>query len=190
MKRIATLLWQHSILALLCVSLACTQAQVDAVLSDADLLLQTAQSLESAIGALSPADAAALSILTGIGIKGIQLIQKDYDAYEAAKTPSNLDNILAAVNTLQANLPQELSTLHISNPVAVQKATAWVTLVTDFTAFVVREVNTVQARGTMTLSMPTPETLQAQWQEKVCNGDAACGALVHVRHKHLKRKLL
>lgn len=188
--------WRHGMIALLCMSMACTQAQVDAVLSDADLILQASQNLGAAIGALSPADADKLKSLTDMGINGIQLIQKEYDTYEANKTQSNLNNVLAAVNTLQANLPQELATLHISNANAVQKATAWVTLVTDFAAFVVREVSAIsnqpaaRTTRTMTLSMPTPESLQARWRSEVCQGDAACGALVHVRHKHLKRRLL
>lgn len=169
---------------------ACTQAQVDTILSDADLILQTADSLGSAIGAVSPADAVALSLLTGVAITGVNAIKTAYDAYEANKTASNLENVVAAAKAIQTNLPQELAALHIVSTNAVTKATAWVTLVTDTAAAIVSQLT-----GLMTASaaragvLPTPESLQARWTSDVCSGDVACGALIHVHHKHLPRKV-
>lgn len=194
MKKVASYLWQHGTIALLCISLiACTQAQVDMVLSDIDLILQTANSLSVAVGAISPAEAAALSLLTGVGIKGVEAIRKAYDDYEANKTASNLQNVLVAAQTIQTNLPQELASLHISNANAVSKASAWVNLVTDVAGFVVTTVSKVNAGGSIRsmamVSVPTPEKLQARWQSEVCAGDTGCGSLVKVHHKHGPRSL-
>lgn len=205
MKRFWTYLWQHSMIALLATALclstvACTPAQVDTVLSDIDLVLQTANSLEAAIGSVSPADAAALSLLTGLAIKGIGVIQTDYNAYEASKTASNLQNVVVAAQTLQANLPTELSALHIVSSNAVTKATNWVNLVVSAAAAVVTAVTEVTGTpGVATAATArtthgfvvsvTPESLQARWTAEVCSGDTACGALVKVNHKHAPRHL-
>lgn len=192
MKKVATYLWQHGTIALLSLSLiACTQAQVDLVLSDIDLVLQTANSLSAAVGAISPAEAAALSLLTGLGTKGIEAVKKAYDDYEANKNASNLQNVLVAAQSIQSNLPQELAALHISNQNAVSKASAWVNLVTDVAGFVVTTVSSVQAGTSIRRSvtaLPTPERLQVRWQSEVCAGDTGCGNLVKVHHKrgHLK----
>jgi hypothetical protein len=168
---------------------ACTQAQVDAVLSDADLILQTADSLGSAIGAVSPADAAALSLLTGVAIAGVNSIKATYDTYEANKTASNAQNVIAAAQAIQTNLPQELAALHIVSTAAVAKATVWVTLVVDTAAQIVSRISGLVGATRASIELPTPESLKARWTAEVCLGDAACGDLVKVHHKHLPRKV-
>jgi len=168
---------------------ACTQAQVDAVLSDTDLILQTADSLGSAIGAVSPADAAALSLLTGVAIAGVNAIKTTYDTYEANKTASNAQNVIAAAQAIQKNLPQELAALHIVSTNAVAKATAWVTMVVDTAAQIVSQVSGLVGGTRASVGLPTPESLKARWTADICSGDAACGNLVTVHHKHLHRKV-
>jgi hypothetical protein len=173
---------------------ACTAAQVDMVLSDVDLVLQTANSLGAAIGAISPADAAALSLLTGVAITGVNAIKTAYDAYEASKTASNLQNVIVAAQTLQKNLPQELAVLHIQSQNAVTKATAWVNLVVSTAEAVVTTVSAVTGAPTTAkthgfIVSVTPESLQARWQQEVCSGDTACGTLVRIHHKKTARHL-
>jgi len=176
-------------IAVMCVSLiACTQAQVDAVLSDADLVLQTANSLSTAIGAVSPGDAAALNLLTGVAITGINAVKTAYDTYEANKTASNLQNVVVAAQAIQTNLPAELAALHIVDTNAIAKATAWVNLVVSVAEAIVSAVGGVTAAHAANLAIPTPEFLQVRWLNEVCAGDTACGSLVKVHHKHLPRK--
>lgn len=170
---------------LLMMTMACS---VDAVLSDIDLALQTASSLEAAIGAISPADAAALQLLTSIATAGLNAIQADYDAYEKNKTTGALNEVLAAAQALQTNLQQNLAALHLVSVGAVQKATAWVTLITDIVAGIVKQLTPVMTSGktrSIIIAMPTPESLQARWQSDVCSGDTKCGALVKVHHRHM-----
>ena len=189
MKRILTLTWQHALIGLLCVSLvACT---VDEVLSSIDVALQTAASLSTAIGAVSPADGAAITLLTGLGIKGLQAIQAAYDQYEKNKTSSTLQNVVDAATAIQTNLPQELAALKISSPEAVTKATAWVNLMVACAQGVVTVVTAAAGsrRATAASYTLTGEYIQSQWQSTVCGGDAACGALVKVHHKHAHWKL-
>jgi hypothetical protein len=164
---------------------------VDTVLSDIDIALQTAQNLETAIGAVSPADAAVLSLLTGLATTGVTAIQAAYNSYESSKTASNLANVVALAKALQANLPQELAAAHITDPNAVAKATAWANLITDTVGAIVNQIQppAMATPTSQAKAMPTPELLQARWQSEVCRGDVACGALVKVHHKHAKLKL-
>ena len=195
MKKFASILWQHGMIALLCCSMLFTTAcTVDQVLSSLDAVLQTAEGLETAVGAVSPADAAALQLLTGLAVKGIQIIQSDYDTYEKDKTASNLQNIVVAAQTLQATLPQNLAAAHISDASAVQKATAWVNLVTTSVASAVSLIAPAVARSSISAHTVkaaslnlSAESIQARWQKEVCVGDTKCGALVKPRHKHQRR---
>jgi hypothetical protein len=191
--KLSTQKFSKQILATLLIyplTLALMGCSVDTVLSDIDLALQTAASLETAIGAVSPADSAALQLLTGIATAGLNAIQKDYDTYEASKSAGDLQKVEAAANALQVNLPQELAAAHITSTTAVTKATAWVNLVVLATNAVLNEVGAVSAVSAHTVTtIPTPEALQAKWQSEVCSGDTACGNLVKVHKKHAPRKL-
>ncbi len=189
MKRVFTILWQSSVVALLCASMiVMTACTVDEVLSSIDTALQTASALSAAVGAVSPADAALLNLLTGVGVSGIQAIQTAYDNYEKNKTASKLQDVVVAAQAIQSNLPQELSALHISDPNAVAKATAWVNLMTDCAQAIVSQVTAVSGKATATYAL-TPEYIQGRWQSQVCGGNSACGALVKVHHKHARVKL-
>jgi hypothetical protein len=187
MKRFATIFFQTSVIAVLCFSM--TACSVDAILSDIDLALQTAASLETAIGAISPADAAALQMLTGIATAGLNAIQADYDAYEKNKTSGALSDLLAAAQALQANLRQNLAALHLESTDATTKATAWVNLIVDIVAGIVKQLAPTAAASpaittrSLTIALPTAESLQARWQSGVCAGDTKCGSLVKVHHK-------
>lgn len=198
MKRSLTLLWQVSTIALLCAAMitqtACT---VDEVLSTIDAALQTAAGLEVAVGAVSPADAAALRLLTGLAEKGIGGIQVAYDTYEKNKTNSNLQNVMVAAQAIQTNLPQELVAVRIQNPNAVQKATAWVNLVSEAVGGVITVVDAAQqpsqqqprmmAMAHAAPAILTAASVQQRWQTDVCQGDTTCGALVVPHHKHARR---
>lgn len=189
MKKALTVTYQHGMIALLCVSMIFTVAcSVDQILSSIDAALQTAQALSAAVGAVSPVDAAALSLLTGVGIAGIQAIQKSYDTYEKNKTASTLQDVVVAAQAVQSNLPQELTALHITNPAVVTKATNWVTLMTDCAQSIITEISAVSGAKTAVYTL-TPETIKARWLSGVCAGDAKCGDLVKVHHKHGLAKL-
>ena len=187
MKNLITRIWQRSLICVLCFSLvACT---VDEVLSSIDAGLEVAQGLSGAVGAVNPGDAASLTLLTGLGMDGIQAIQKAYDTYEKNKTTSNAQNVVIAAEAIQSNLPQELAALHISDPNAVAKANAWVNLLTDCAAAVVSEMQALSPGLTVKKSRATnfvltPEYIQHRWLTDVCQGDTACGNLVKVHHKH------
>lgn len=193
-NRVFTYLWQHSLIALLCCSMMLTTAcTVDQVLSSIDVALQTAAQLTTAVGAVSPADAALITLLTGLATNGVNAIQTAYDTYEKNKTASNLQNILVAAQTLQTDLPSLLSASHITDPTTVQKVTAWVNLMVACAQGIINEVQALSptpAPAAVSMSRTaialTPEAIQAAWQSQVCNGDAACGALVKVHHKHAK----
>jgi hypothetical protein len=181
-----------AILLIYPLTLAMLACSTDEILSSIDVALQTAQGLEAAIGAVSPADAAALGLLTGLGIQGITAIKTAYDDYEKNKTASALQNVVAAAQAVQTNLPQELAALKIASTDAVQKATAWVNLMGDCAVGVITAVKGTSSlkKGTRTLTYSlTPESIQAQWASNVCKGDAACTALVKVHHKHAPVKL-
>jgi len=185
MKNLITRIWQRSLICVLCFSLvACT---VDEILSSIDAALQTAQGLSAAVGAVNPADAAELQLLSGLGIAGIQAIQKAYDTYESNKTTNNAQNVVVAAQAIQTNLPQELAAMHITDPSAVQKATAWVNLMTDCASAIVTEIQAVSPAAGPKAVKPyalTPEYIQQRWLTDVCQGDTACGNLVKVHHKH------
>jgi hypothetical protein len=207
LKRFWTYLWQHTTIAVLATAVivtppvvimsGCTPAQVDTVLSDIDLVLQTSEQVETAIGSISPADAAALEMVTSFAMSGINAIKADYDTYEASKATGDLQKLQAAVQSLQTNLPLNLKAAKISSANAVAKATSWVNLVVSTLAEIVTQfapavaaTNQGLAQSRMAVvALPTPESLQAHWQTEVCSGDVACGKLVKVHHKKTPRRL-
>jgi hypothetical protein len=183
--------------ALLFPLLMSTACSVDQVLSDIDVALQATANLSTALGAINPADGAAITLITGLATSGINAIKTAYDDYESSKTASNLQNILAAANAVQTNLPQMLTAAKISDPATVAKVTAYVSLVTDTAAAIVSTVQAqqpaaagqVRTARAITVTVVTPESLQSRWTSDVCKGDAACGNLVKVHKKHAKMKL-
>lgn len=193
MKRAFTCFWQASTIAILCASMVVmTGCTVDQVLTDIDVALQTAQQVETAIGAISPADAAILEGLTGLAVSGLQAIQKDYDTYEASKNGNDLQKTLEAVKALQTNLPSTLAAAHIYSPAAQAKCAAWVNLtVTTLQAVTEALAPTPTASAaSKTPTLPTAESIQARWLAEVCSGDTACGKLVKVHRKHVPHKWL
>jgi hypothetical protein len=195
MKRFATIFWQTAMIGLLCISTlfmsACT---VDQILTDVDVVLQTANSLSVALGAISPADALIVSTLTGLAENGVNAIKADYASYEANKTASKLQDVLVAAQAVQTNLPAELAAAKISDPTTAAKVSNWVNLVTDVVGGIISTIQGTKAMATasthgIVMAMPTPESLQARWQSGVCSGDVACGNLVKVHNKRAPFKL-
>jgi len=170
---------------LLISSIACS---TDEVLSTIDVALQTAANLESIVGAVSPADAAALEALTGLASVGLSAIKKDYDTYEASKAQGDLQKLQAAIAALQSNLSQNLNAAHIVSPAAVQKTTAWVNLINSSLDAVISTIEATLHPSALAArnmaQLPTPESLQSRWATEVCLSDAACGAKVKVHKKH------
>lgn len=166
---------------------------VDQVLSDINLLLQTASNLATAVGAVSPADAAGIQIITGIASTGLTAIQQDYDTYRASGATSDLQKLKAAIFAVKVNLPQELAAAHVSNSGTTTKVTAWVNLVTttlDGVLLMLPQLDSAgaprAARVQIAVELPTADSLHARWQDEVCAGDAACGQLV--KPKKVKAK--
>lgn len=202
MKRAFTFFWQYGTIALLCVSmLTMTACTTDEVLSSIDAGLQVAEGLSAAVSAVNSGDADAIAAFSTIGINLVTAVQTTYDKYEANKTASNLQNVIAAAQAIQWNLPQELAALKISDPKTVQQVTAWVNMLTDFATAIINEVNGLTGNtavaaashakiGTSAAYLLTPEVIQARWQSTVCQGNAKCGALVKIHHIHAKHKLL
>lgn len=164
-----------------------TACSTDEVLSTIDVALQTAESLESVVGAVSPADAAALEALTGLATVGLNAIKKDYDTYEASKAQGDLEKLQAAIAALQSNLSLNLSAAHIVSPAAVQKTTAWVNLINSSLDAVVATLEATLHPSLLAsrnlAQLPTPQSLQARWAREVCQNDSACVAKVKVHRK-------
>lgn len=191
MKNILTYLWQHGVIAVMCVSLIfMTACSVDQVLSDIDLALQASENIAIAVGTVSPSDAAAIQVVAGIGIAGMKAIQDTYDAYEANKTAGTLKNLQAALTAVQTSLTEALAAAHIVDPSTVLKVTAWVNLVITTTNIIASAVGNVAsnpnsklAKIQLATAIPTPEALHTRWLNEVCSGNVACGKLVKVHHK-------
>lgn len=205
MKNTISIIWQSSLIALLCLAMisttACNQFSVDTVLSDIDLVLQTGNVVCSSIGVVLPADSAGCSAVASLGITGVNAIKTAYDSYKASGAVTDLAKLQAALAAIQTNLPAELAAAHISDPAAVQVVTAWVGLVTSTVGDIVALVPELQAnastanlsharigaRATVIQSaFPTPESLKAKWETNVCKGDKACADRVSVHHVHGK----
>jgi hypothetical protein len=180
-KKLLSLVFACSIAMATMTMTACT---TDQILSSIDAALQVAQGLSGAVGAVNPADGSELTLLSGIGITGMNAIQSAYDAYKKNKTASTLQNVLAAAQAIQTNLPQELAALHISDPIAVQKATGWVNLLTDCAGALITELSAVNppVASKAALYTFTPETIQKRWLMDVCRGDTTCGSKVVAHH--------
>lgn len=168
------------ICALLAVTMACT---VDQVLADIDLVIQMTASITTAIGAVSPADAAAIEVAVNIASTGLAAVQTAYDTYKASGATTDLAKVQAAISAVKTNLAQELAALHITDPAATQKVTAWVNLVTVTLNAVLGLLPQLAGASASQYKVEviSPKALQSRWVSEVCNGDVACGKLVRVR---------
>ena len=113
------------VLAVCLVTAACS---VDQVLTDINLLIQTAGSIGTAIGAVAPADAAIVAGLTAVASKGLTAIQAAYDTYKQTQAQTDLQKLDAAIAAVKTNLPAELAAAHVYSPAAQAKCAAWVNL--------------------------------------------------------------
>ena len=177
----------------LCLSLiVCMVAcSVDQVLADIDVIVQIASQIGVAVGDISPADAAVIQTFSQIATAGIQAVQTTYDAYKASGAQSDLEKLQAAIAALKTNLQDDLQALRITDPTTVAKVTAWVNLITTSLDAVLAALpqgtpSPTAAARTMAVGMvlPTAESLQARWQNEVCQGDAHCGGLVKAHRHH------
>jgi hypothetical protein len=168
------------ILALAIFTVACS---VDQVLSDINLLLQTANVIGVAVGAVDPTISAEITLIAGIATTGLSEIKTDYDAWKASGAITDLQKLEAAISVLKTNLPAELAAAHISNPATVAIVTAWVNLVTSTLNDILAILPNLSkgAKGAGISTLPTPQSLQARWQNEVCKGDVKCGSLVKAR---------
>jgi hypothetical protein len=168
---------------------ACT---VDQVLSDIDVAIQIAASLAPAVGTVSPADGAIITVFSSLASGGLKDIQAAYDAWNKSGTTSDLQKAQALVAEVKANLANELQTAHISDPKTVTAVTNWCNLLYSSLNAVEAALPALQsgqaavrARAAVA-PIPTPESIQARWTTEVCAGDAKCSNLVKVHHIHQK----
>jgi len=179
-------------IGLISVLLMCTVAcTVDEVLSDTDLLLQTAAVVCTALGPISPSDSAACSVVANVATVGLGEIQTLYDAWKASGAATDLQKLQAAITALKTNLPQELSAAHITDPRTVATVAAWVKLVTSTLTAILNllpqlstAANSRQRDMALMTSLPKPESLKGRWQTEVCLGNVDCGRMVKVHHIH------
>jgi hypothetical protein len=179
------------VLSICLVTVACT---VDQVLTDINLLIQTAGSIETAIGAVAPADAAIVAGLTSIASKGLSAIQSAYDTYKQTQAQTDLEKLDAAIAAVKTNLPAELAAAHVYSPAAQAKCAAWVNLTVttlDAVSELLPELQTAQTANAKAAVVQkaaakpnlAPQTIQARWSKEVCQGDAKCSKLVGTRSK-------
>jgi hypothetical protein len=179
------------VLSICLVTVACT---VDQVLTDINLLIQTAGSIGTAIGAVAPADAAIVAGLTSIASKGLTAIQSAYDTYKQTQATTDLQKLDAAIAAVKTNLPAELAAAHVYDPAAQAKCAAWVNLTVttlDAVSELLPELQTAQTATAKAAVVQkaaakpnlAPETIQARWSKEVCKGDAKCSKLVGTHSK-------
>lgn len=170
------------------VLLLCTVAcSTNAILDDINLAIQTANAVGSAVGAVSPQDAAEISKLSGIASAGLKVIQDDYKAFESSKSQSDADKVRAVAQVISSNLANELAAARISNPDSQNKVTAWVSLVTGAINAILDALpstGVVSARTVVLKNIPTADALKAQWDAGVCQGDSRCKGLVKAPKHH------
>ena len=166
---------------MLTVTIACT---VDQVLADIDLVIQMTASITTAVGAVSPADAAILNTVVTVATTGLAAVQAAYDTYKASGATTDLAKVQAAIAAVKTNLAQELVAMHITDPAATQKVTAWVNLVTvtlNAVLGLLPQLGVTAGTSQYKVEVISPKALQARWVSEVCKGDAACGKLVKIR---------
>lgn len=167
---------------MLTITIACT---VDQVLADIDLVIQMTASITTAVGAVSPVDAAAIQVAVNIATTGLAAVQMAYDTYKASGATTDLTKLQAAIAAVKTNLAQELAALHITDSVATQKVTAWVNLVTvtlNAVLGLLPQLGVTAISAQYKVEVISPKVLRARWVSDVCRGDAICGNLVKVRN--------
>lgn len=133
-------------------------------------------------------DIAGATKISGFLTAGLQEIQNAYNAWKQNKTAGNQQAILAVANQVVSDLPNELNTVQIMNPVLraqISNAAAIIlNMIEAFLSLVPSQTATVAARraargvGALPWARPGPKDLQNAWNQKVCAGNGACMALV------------
>lgn len=157
----------------------------DQVIADIDVIIETANAIGAAVGAVSPADAALIQGLASTAHLGMNAIKAAYDTYKASGAVSDLQKLQAAIQSVQTNLPQELSAAHIVDPVAVKIVTAWVGLIVSTLNAILSALPQLTSASVSThkkmklaATLPTKASIKARWSAEVCQHDAPCVALV------------
>lgn len=162
-----------------------TACSVDQMLADISILIETASAIGTAVGAVSPADAAAIQVLSSTALLALNTIKTLYDTWRASGATTDLQKLQTALATLKTNLPQVLLAAHIVDPNAVAIVTKWVGLVISVVTSIIDALpqfvsGAVSTKKKMKLaaSMPTAKSIKARWNAEVCLNDAPCSALV------------
>jgi hypothetical protein len=162
-----------------------TACNTDQVLADLNLALQIAVQIIPAVTAISPTDGAAIQRVSSMATGILTVIENDYKAYEASKAVTDLQKLQAALDAAKANLTNEIAAVRITDPVIVQKVTAWANLIYSVTDAILSAIEGNAAVSnasvrTLKLSRPLPsiKVLKQGWSVSVCKGEAVCSALV------------
>jgi len=180
---------KKAVVLVLCCTLFLVACTVDQVLTDVNLLIQTAGSIGTAIGAVSPADAAIVAGLSALASKGLSAIQAAYDTYKKTQATTDLEKLQAAIQSVQTNLPAELAAAHVYSPAAQAKCAAWVNLTVTTLTAVTELIPALQAAQTASAKAAVahqaaakpnlaPATIEARWAKEVCQGDTKCAGLI------------
>jgi hypothetical protein len=170
---------------LLVFSLMTTSCSTDQVLADLNLALQIAVQIIPAVTAISPSDGAAIQRVSTIATNALQVIEEDYKAFESSKSSGALAKLQADLDVVKGNLNAEIAALRIIDPANVVKVRNWANLIYSVTDAILSAVEgtggATPSKKTMKMSLkplPTPRMLKASWAMTVCDGEAACSALV------------
>jgi hypothetical protein len=157
----------------------------DQVISDLDVVIETANAIGAAVGVVSPSDAAIIQGLSSTALLGLNAVKTAYDTYKASGAVTDEQKLMAAIQAIQTNLPAELAAAHITSATATRIVTAWVNLVVTALTAILNALpqltsSTVSTRKKVKLaaSLPTKSSIRAQWANDVCQNDAPCVALV------------
>jgi hypothetical protein len=177
-----------SVLAVVMAFTACTASWVNVALADMPVILQIALSIAQLVGAVggtaSPAELAAITAISNEGSKDLTLLQTLYNEYKANPNATTLASIQSTIATIQKNLPALLAAAHIKDTDLLARVTAAVNLiivtVNSFAALLPVSSSSMKAsrRAAKATEVPTPASLKANWRDVVCQGNAACAALV------------
>lgn len=162
------------ILALVMLSVGCTDQWLKVALADLPVLTQMGLNIATLVATLdgqpvSAADLATIQNVSAEAGKGLSLLDTLYREYEANPSTGTIQKISAVITDLQNNLPAVLAAGHIGNVLLEQRVSAAVglilTTVQSFAALLPTATPTTAQR--VVTNLPRPKELKKAWNAQV-----------------------
>ncbi len=167
------------VLAISLAATGCGAQWINLALQDLPVLTQMALNMAAVVSTLasgshtSAADTAVVQNISAQASRDLNLLQSLYSEYKASPSAATLQKIQNVISGLNQNLPAQLESAHIANPVLSARITVAVNLIlTTVNSFAALMPQTSRSASTMQKArsgpLPGAKDLKKTWNQQIC----------------------